>query len=71
MSPFSRGPSEPVDASALAACRARVTELVRASGCVPPERVDGEVSWFFEELGIDDSYFVGTEPEQLRSHVLR
>ena len=49
---------EAVDGEALAGARQAVTAQVRASGCVPEGRVDAEVGWFFEELGIDPAYLV-------------
>lgn len=44
--------------------------LVRAAKLIPEELVEPETSWFFNELGIESSYFLTTNPKKLAEHVL-
>jgi glutamate dehydrogenase len=32
-------------------------DKIEAKGFLPPEFVESETHWFYEELGIDDMYF--------------
>lgn len=44
--------------------------LVRAAKLIPEELVEPETSWFFNELGIESSYFLTVHPKKLAEHVL-
>jgi hypothetical protein len=48
----------------------QVSSLVRDENLIPTNLVDEEVSWFFNELGIEPSYFLDTPPKKLAEHVL-
>ena len=48
----------------------QVSAVVRAENLIPTSLVDEEVSWFFNELGIEPSYFLDTPPKKLAEHVL-
>ncbi|GJJ15432.1 hypothetical protein Clacol_009709 [Clathrus columnatus] len=50
--------------------KARVFELISAKGFIPQELVKNEVSWFYEHLGIDDTYFENESVEVITDHVL-
>ncbi|KAJ3395003.1 NAD-dependent glutamate dehydrogenase [Entophlyctis sp. JEL0112] len=48
----------------------QVVAFIDEKGFIPKELVLNEVSWFYENLGIDDMYF-GTEPiETIAQHIL-
>jgi hypothetical protein len=53
-----------------AAVEKQVSAVVRAENLIPTSLVDEEVSWFFNELGIEPSYFLDTPPKKLAEHVL-
>ncbi|KZV84784.1 hypothetical protein EXIGLDRAFT_559959, partial [Exidia glandulosa HHB12029] len=37
--------------------RAQVVAAVASKGFIPSELVQNEVAWFYDQLGIDDTYF--------------
>jgi hypothetical protein len=58
---------KPVDTAAV---EKQVAAVVRAENLIPTSLVDEEVSWFFNELGIEPSYFLDTPHKKLGEHVL-
>ena len=50
--------------------RKRVEQLVAQGGFVPIQLVSQEVSWFYDHLGIDDTYFTAETAEGVADHVL-
>lgn len=40
------------------------------SGFIPAHLVDNEVRWFYENLGLDDLYFVNEAAETVCGHVI-
>lgn len=42
---------------------------IRAAGWVPEKLVEPQVSWFYNELGIDDVYFQLENPRVIASHI--
>ncbi|TYJ56279.1 hypothetical protein B9479_002966 [Cryptococcus floricola] len=50
--------------------QASVTRILSESGFMPQELVDGEVNWFYNALGIENSYFLWEKPEAIADHVL-
>ncbi|THG97604.1 hypothetical protein EW145_g7585 [Phellinidium pouzarii] len=50
--------------------RKAVEEIVRTGGFVPAPLVASEVAWFFDHLGIDDTYFAAESPAGVADHVL-
>ena len=42
---------------------------VEDKGFIPPELVESEVKWFYEELGIDDMYFATESVEAVVTHI--
>lgn len=50
--------------------RLAVETSLRANGFVPSQLVSREVAWFYEHLGIDDTYFAAADPAQVADHVL-
>ncbi len=52
-------------------CRTtKVVKLVSAAKLIPDALVESEVNWFFNELGIEASYFLTVAPKKLAEHVL-
>ena len=47
-----------------------VMDMVEEKGFIPPEFVESETNWFYNELGIDDMYFQTEKTEAIVSHVL-
>ena len=45
-------------------------DLVEAKGFIPPDFVEQETNWFYNELGIDDSYFSTETVEAIAGHIL-
>ena len=41
-----------------------------AKGFIPRELVVNEVGWFYNSLGIDDSYFQNETPEGISDHII-
>ena len=50
--------------------RAQVEKIVGQGGFVPPPLVKSEVAWFYDHLGIDDTYFTAETAEGVADHVL-
>jgi glutamate dehydrogenase len=48
----------------------KVTEILSQTGFLPAELVHGEVDWFYNHLGIDNTYFLAQTPEVIADHVL-
>ncbi|GAA95093.1 uncharacterized protein L969DRAFT_51542 [Mixia osmundae IAM 14324] len=48
----------------------RVEELVREKGFIPEALVHSEVSWYTQDLGIDDAYFKTESVETIASHII-
>ena len=46
-----------------------VMDGVEDKGFIPPELVESEVKWFYEELGIDDMYFATESVEAVVTHI--
>ncbi|CAD6569984.1 MAG: NAD-dependent glutamate dehydrogenase [Tremellales sp. Tagirdzhanova-0007] len=53
-----------------AAQQSAVARILAASGFLPQELVEGEVDWFYNHLGIDNTYFLLETPEAIADHVL-
>ena len=50
--------------------RAKVQETVLAKGFIPRELVKNEVVWFYDNLGIDDTYFRNESIEVISDHII-
>ncbi|WVQ84205.1 hypothetical protein IAT38_006356 [Cryptococcus sp. DSM 104549] len=50
--------------------QASVARILSESGFMPNELVHGEVDWFYNHLGIENSYFLWETPEAIADHVL-
>lgn len=50
--------------------RRDVERLVAQGGFVPPALVPNEVAWFYDHLGIDDTYFTAETAAGVADHVL-
>ncbi|KAF8578923.1 NADH-dependent glutamate dehydrogenase [Ramaria rubella] len=50
--------------------RTRVLETVAAKGFVPRELVKNEIAWFYDSLGIDDTYFRNESVDVISDHIL-
>ena len=48
----------------------RTLELSLDKGFVPRELVPNEVAWFYDHLGIDDTYFTLESTEVIADHIL-
>lgn len=42
---------------------------IRENGFIPSELVEGEVTWFYENLGIDDQYFALEQLSTICDHI--
>jgi glutamate dehydrogenase len=49
---------------------ARVEELIKEKGFIPSELVHNEVAWFYNNLGIDDTYFKMESVETIATHII-
>ncbi len=47
-----------------------VVQLVEETGFIPTALVRNEVTWFYENLGIDDSYFILENNERIANHII-
>ncbi|KAF6824460.1 nad-specific glutamate dehydrogenase [Colletotrichum musicola] len=47
----------------------QVREIIKTNGWIPEALVDEQVSWFYDELGIDDVYFKIEVPEVIASQI--
>ncbi|KAJ7205988.1 NADH-dependent glutamate dehydrogenase [Mycena pura] len=50
--------------------QARVDSEVASKGFIPAPLVHGEVSWFYSNLGIDDTYFANENPAVISDHII-
>lgn len=50
--------------------KAKVTEVVSAKGFIPRELVKHEVTWFYDNLGIDDTYFENESVDVITDHIM-
>ncbi|TFY60852.1 hypothetical protein EVG20_g7265, partial [Dentipellis fragilis] len=50
--------------------REKVQNIVAAKGFIPRELVANEVTWFYTQLGIDDTYFRNEAPEVISDHII-
>ena len=50
--------------------RTKVQENVLAKGFVPRDLVKNEVAWFYDNLGIDDTYFRNESVEVISDHII-
>lgn len=50
--------------------QAAVAKILSESGFLPQELVAGEVDWFYNHLGIDNTYFLSETPAAIADHVL-
>ncbi|PVU87831.1 hypothetical protein BB561_006150 [Smittium simulii] len=48
----------------------KVAEILNSQGYIPINLVLAEVEWFYDNLGMDDMYFMMQEPSVVASHVL-
>ncbi|ORY27092.1 glutamate dehydrogenase [Naematelia encephala] len=53
-----------------AAQQSSVARILADSGFIPQELVSGEVDWFYNHLGIDNTYFLSETPEAISDHIL-
>ncbi|KAJ9475932.1 NAD-specific glutamate dehydrogenase [Pseudozyma hubeiensis] len=49
---------------------AQVKKLLSSKGFIPPDLVNPEVDWFYQNLGIDDTYFALENVETVADHIL-
>lgn len=49
---------------------AKVVENVASKGFIPKELVKNEVEWFYNTLGIEDTYFSNEDVEVVSDHVI-
>ena len=47
-----------------------VMDQIEEKGFIPPEFIESETNWFYNELGIDDMYFQTESVEAIVNHVL-
>ncbi|KAL2260281.1 hypothetical protein VTK26DRAFT_5752 [Humicola hyalothermophila] len=47
-----------------------VKERITQCGWIPEALVDGQIAWFYNELGIDDVYFQEEDPEVIANHIM-
>ena len=45
-------------------------DQIEEKGFIPPEFVESETNWFYNELGIDDMYFQTETPDAIVNHIL-
>lgn len=50
--------------------RAQVVAAVANKGFVPAELVQHEVAWFYDSLGIDDTYFASETVDEICDHII-
>lgn len=48
----------------------KVEQIVLSQGFLPRELVKGEVEWYYQSLGIDNTYFAHESPAAIADHVL-
>ncbi|CAK5284434.1 unnamed protein product [Mycena citricolor] len=47
-----------------------VQREVASKGFIPSALLEGEVSWFYSQLGIDDTYFASENPAVISNHII-
>lgn len=50
--------------------RAEVERIVQDQGFIPQALVSGEVSWYYQSLGIDNTYFLNEDPTVIAEAIL-
>nr|ODN97728.1 glutamate dehydrogenase [Cryptococcus depauperatus CBS 7855] len=50
--------------------QAAVTAIIAESGFMPQDLVADQVDWFYNHLGIENSYFLWESPETIADHIL-
>ena len=48
----------------------QVKAMLRERGFLPPDLSDSEVDWFYQNLGISDTYFALENPKTICDHIL-
>ena len=48
----------------------RVISILEENGMLPKERIRSEVNWFYEDLGIDITYFILENAETIAGHIV-
>ena len=48
----------------------RVISILEEDGMLPKERIRSEVNWFYEDLGIDITYFIMENAETIAGHIV-
>lgn len=48
----------------------QVKAMLKKPGFIPPDLADSEVDWFYENLGISDTYFALEAPKTICDHIL-
>lgn len=48
----------------------QVSQIISERGFVPSQLIQNEVSWFYNNLGIDDVYFIKESPETVANHIM-
>jgi len=48
----------------------QVREAIMKHGWIPESLVDNQISWFYNELGIDDVYFQAENPDVIANHIM-
>lgn len=48
----------------------KVQSVLEEKGFIPPDLISSEVAWFYENLGIDDTYFALESVETIASHIM-
>ncbi|KAI1431222.1 NAD-specific glutamate dehydrogenase [Xylaria sp. CBS 124048] len=46
-----------------------VKEIINKDGWIPPQHLEEQISWFYNELGIDDVYFQLEKPEVIATNI--
>ena len=49
---------------------AKVQEVLEEKGFIPRDVISSEVAWFYENLGIDDTYFALESVDTIANHVM-
>ncbi|KAJ2783245.1 NAD-dependent glutamate dehydrogenase [Coemansia interrupta] len=49
--------------------RAQVNAILEKEDMIPKHRIESEVGWFYDTLGLDDMYFMFEKPETVAGHI--
>ncbi|KAJ2361518.1 NAD-dependent glutamate dehydrogenase [Coemansia sp. RSA 2607] len=49
--------------------RAQVNAILEKEDAIPKHRIESEVGWFYDTLGLDDMYFMVEKPETVAGHI--